>query len=45
MDSGLFGAVLAILYVIPTVIVLVRRPTMPLLIITLDLVLGWSIVG
>ena len=45
MDSGLLVAVLAILYVIPTVIVLVRRPTMPLLIITLDLVLGWSIVG
>ena len=45
MDSGLLVAVLAILYVTPTVIVLVRRPTMPLLIITLDLVLGWSIVG
>src|SRR5438132_11914021 len=45
MDSGLLVAILAILYVIPTVIVLVRRPTMPLLIITLDLVLGWSIVG
>src|SRR3989440_6135043 len=36
---------LAALYVTPTVIVLVRRPTMPLLIITLDLVLGWTIVG
>src|SRR5438445_10410493 len=36
---------LAVLYVTPTVIVLVRRPTMPLLIITLDLVLGWTIVG
>src|SRR5207248_3328078 len=38
-------AVLAILYVTPTVIVLVRRPTMPLLCLTLDLVVGWSIVG
>src|SRR5438309_12108108 len=36
---------LAALYVSPTVIVLVRRPTMPLLIITLDLLLGWTIAG
>lgn len=45
MDSSLLLAVLAVLYVTPTVIVLVRRPTMPLLIITLDLLLGWSIAG
>src|SRR5437588_8458704 len=36
---------LAALYVRPTVIVLVRRPTMPLLIITLDLLFGWTIAG
>jgi hypothetical protein len=45
MDSVLIWVALGALYITPTVIVLVRRPTMPLLIITLDLVLGWSIVG
>jgi len=45
MDSGLLWGGLACLYVVPTVIVLVRRPTMPLLIIALDLLLGWSIAG
>src|SRR5438067_8623131 len=45
MDSGLLWWGLAALYVVPTVIVLVRRPTMPFLIITLDLLLGLTIVG
>jgi hypothetical protein len=45
MDSALLWGALAVVYIAPAVIVLIRRPTMPLLIITLDLVLGWSIVG
>ena len=45
MDAGLLVGALVVLYVTPTVIVLVRRPTMPLLIITLDLVCGWTIAG
>ena len=45
MDAGLLVGALVVLYVTPTVIVLVRHPTMPLLIITLDLVCGWTIAG
>ena len=45
MDPGLLWGGLACLYVVPTVIVLVRRPTMPLFVIALDLLVGWSIVG
>ena len=40
MDPGLLWGGLACLYVVPTVIVLVRRPTMPLFVIALDLLVG-----
>lgn len=45
MDAALVLGALALLYVTPTVIVLVRRPTMPFLIVALDLLLGWTVAG
>ena len=45
MDAAVLVAILGLLYLAPLVIVVLRRPTMIPLILTLDLLLGWTVIG